>query len=226
MDDPTVNSSGRRSREISERTRLEGIFRPFALAPSGSGDTTALERASGNLLAGGQIVSVGLAKRANRDPPGGCRNAAAPPTGIFAQPHPDDRCQLSGEKPADRLEKRKRVVFRQSGRPRSGQQCRIVAMDLRIRGGRGPLVPDFQPRPARGKVRPPGPIRQNLSSGTRRASSAIYPPPLDRATASLLDNAGIREDSPYRSPVVDLGISRKRALEAWSSRHFSERSPD
>ncbi len=37
------------------------------------------------------------------------------------------------------------------------------------------------------------------------------------APPALLENAGIRENSPYRNPVVDLGLSRKRALDAWLS---------
>jgi deoxyribodipyrimidine photo-lyase len=37
------------------------------------------------------------------------------------------------------------------------------------------------------------------------------------APSTLPEKAGIGEQSPYRNPVVDLGLSRKRALDAWSS---------
>ena len=45
------------------------------------------------------------------------------------------------------------------------------------------------------------------------------------APSSLLDNAGIGKDSPYRNPIVDLGLSRKRALQAWTSGNTPDVTP-
>lgn len=97
-------------------------------------------------------------------------------------------------------------------------------MDLGIRGGRGALVPDFQPGSARGKFDPEGRyVKTYLPELARIPPRYLHCP--WTAPSSLLDNAGIGKDSPYRNPIVDLGLSRKRALQAWTSGNTPDVTP-
>lgn len=99
--DPRVHGAGRGPCKISERARLEGVFGPSDVAPPGSCHATTPERASGNRMERGPVLSVGLAKRTDRHSSGRCRDAPAPAPGISPQPGPDGRRKLSREEPSD-----------------------------------------------------------------------------------------------------------------------------
>ena len=85
-----------------------------------------------------------------------------------------------------------------------------------MRGGRGPLFPDFRPCQAGVRSDPEGEgVRRWVPELSRLPAAFIHAP--REAPPSALEAAGVRLGSTYPRPMVDHAQARAAALDAFKS---------
>src|SRR6185437_9033797 len=116
---------------------------------------------------------MALAARPHRRATGGCRHARAVAHRLDAQPRAHGDRELAEQELAPALAARRALVLGYAGRRRSRQQYAGLAMDRRMRRGRGSLLSRIQSiRPGR-EIRSRRGLSETLAAGTGHAARAL-----------------------------------------------------